>query len=57
MESKANMKQERREKRMYNNLINVIASFETREAKLYWIKALNVCDSIKGYLLYYFNLI
>ncbi len=39
------------------DLIELIKQYETKEAKRYWINALNVSDSIKGYLLIYFNLI
>jgi hypothetical protein len=38
-------------------LIKIIAQFETKEAKFYWIKALKVSDCIKGRLLIYFNLL
>jgi hypothetical protein len=42
---------------MYNDLIKLIQSFDTREAKLYWINALPNCTAIKGYLIVYFDLI
>lgn len=39
-----------------NEYINTIKHFETKEAKRYWVRALNVSNSIKGYLYVYFNL-
>jgi len=39
------------------NLIETIRQFETRQGKLYWIKALKVSDSIKGRLIIHFNLL
>ena len=39
------------------NLIDIIGQFETKEAKLYWIKALKVSDSVKGKLIIHFNLL
>lgn len=38
-------------------LIETIKQFETNEAKYYWISKLNVADSVKGYLIIYFNLL
>ena len=38
------------------NLIKLIESFETQEAKIYWIDKLSVSDTIKGRLLIHFNL-
>lgn len=35
--------------------INTIILFAPAD-RYYWISQLNVCDSIKGYLLIYFNL-
>lgn len=39
------------------NLIKLIEQIEGKEGKFYWIKALKVSDSIKGYLVVYFKLI
>lgn len=41
----------------FETLKETIKAFETREAKIYWIKALKVSDTIKGKLIVYFNLI
>lgn len=38
------------------NLIEVISCFEGNN-KIYWISKLNTCDSNKGLLLMYFNLL
>lgn len=37
--------------------IEIIEQFDTKEGKLYWIKALRVADSVKGYLVLYFGLL
>lgn len=37
--------------------INIINQFESKEAKYYWIKALSITDSEKGFLIVYFNLL
>lgn len=36
-------------------LIDLIKQFESKESKLYWIKKLHVSNTIKGKLIYYFN--
>jgi len=41
---------------MYNELKKLINCFNSEDAKRFWIAKLNVCDSIKGYLTFYFNL-
>jgi len=38
------------------NLIKTIRQFKSPEAKMYWIKALKVNDTIKGRLIVHFNL-
>ena len=38
-------------------LIETIKQIETKEGKIYWIKALKVGDVIKGRLIIYFNLL
>ena len=40
---------------IYKELIKLIECFADSN-KLYWINALQVKPSIKGYLIYYFNL-
>lgn len=42
---------------MYNDLIEIISHFESNNARRYWIKALPVCEAIKGYLIVYFDLL
>lgn len=39
-----------------NEAVKVITLFP-KESRYYWIKALNLSDSVKGYLTIYFNLI
>jgi len=39
------------------NLINLIASFESPEAKRYWINVLRVSDTIKGRLIVHYKLL
>jgi len=40
---------------LYQDYIDLIKCFEVSN-RLYWIDKLKVCNSIKGYLIYYFNL-
>ena len=41
---------------MKNELIQLISQFEA-ENRFYWINKLKVSNSIKGYLIVYFNLL
>ncbi len=38
------------------NYINLIGQFESKIAKGYWIRALKISDSKKGFLIIYFKL-
>ena len=41
---------------MYNELIQLIKSFETEEGKVFWIANLQECEAVKGFLIVHFKL-